>query len=149
MTYAVARQPTQFGQGLHPYAVRELGGVTNYFVAHTQSAHYELFGSPSVSVRRTMLQERLSRLHRQWRAATRYVSSLEAKKAHPAYKAIVAMDDEAIPLILESLTAQPDHLVMALHDITGEDPVAPEHQGRIPEIIEDWLKWGAQRGYRP
>jgi hypothetical protein len=147
VTYANARS-MQIGQQPRPsaYAVRELGGVTTVD-AHARRGHYELFGSPAVSVRRNMLRERLVSLNRQWRADTGYLSSMEAMKEHPAYKTIVAMDDEAIPFILESLAAQPDLLVMALHDITGEDPVAPEHHGRIQAIVQDWLRWGTERGH--
>lgn len=154
MTYAVARRTTEIGTEIghllrhSTYAVRELGGVTTVN-AHARQAHYELFGSHAVSVRRTMLEEHLSRLHRQWNADTRHLSSLAAKKAHPAYSTIVALGEEAIPPILEALEERPDLLVMALHDITGEDPVAPEHHGRLPQIVEDWLRWGTEHGHRP
>ena len=95
-----------------------------------------------------MLRQHLTRLHSRWHTETRYSSSLEGKKAHSAYRAIVAMGDEAIPLILESLASRPDFLVMALHDITREDPVAPEHHGRVSDIVQDWLRWGTEHGYR-
>jgi hypothetical protein len=58
------------------------------------------------------------------------------------------MGDEAIPFILESIATHPDLLVMALHDITHEDPVAADHHGRLPDIVQDWLQWGTERGYR-
>jgi len=147
VTYALVRSgpPTELRPSA--YAVRELRGVTVSDAAAWR-AHYLLLTSHAVSVRQTALGEHLARLHRQWRAETRYSSSLETKKAHPAYASIVAMGDAVIPLILDSLATQPDLLVMALHDITHEDPVAPGHHGRIPDIAQDWLKWGTERGYR-
>lgn len=125
------------------YGVRDL-----YVVDADARADYQLSGSNSLSVRRDVLGKRLTSLHRRWRAETRYSSSLETKKAHPAYASIVAMGDEIVPLILESLATQPDLLVMALHDITHADPVAPDHHGRVPDIVQDWLRWGTERGYR-
>ena len=147
MTYALVR-PIQATE-LRPsaYVVRELPGVTVVDAA-TWHAHYLLLRSPALSVRRVALGEHLTQLHRQWRAETRYWSSLEAKKTHPAYSSIVAMGDEAIPFILESIATHPDLLVMALHDITHEDPVAADHHGRLPDIVQDWLQWGTERGYR-
>src|SRR5947209_5660178 len=101
MTYALARRPGPL-EPFRPsaYGVRELPGVT-VVDAEAWRVHYQLRGSHSVSVRRATLGEHFARLHRQWRAETRYSSSLETKKAHPAYASIVAMGDEAIPLILE------------------------------------------------
>lgn len=149
MTYAPARAKP-LGELLRPsaYTVSELRGL-NAIEVLARRAHYELIGSHALSVRRGMLGEHLRGLHQQWRAETGHLSSLELRKEHPAYKAIVAMGDEAIPLILDSLAAKPDLLVMALHDITREDPVLPDHHGRLSAIVQDWLRWGQERGHRP
>jgi len=129
------------------YAVRELHGVIA-IDAGARAAHYQFLDSPAVLPRREMLREHLVGLHRQWRAETGYSSSLAAKKAHPAYSEIVAMGEEAIAAILESIATQPDLLVMALHDITHQDPIAAEHRGRLSEMAGDWLRWGTEHGYR-
>jgi len=147
VTYALVRSGPLTELRPSAYVVRELPGVTVVDGA-TWRAHNLLLSSHALSVRQAALGEHLARLHRQWRAETRYSSSLEAKKAHPAYASIVAMGDEVIPLILESIATHPDLLVMALHDITREDPVTPAHHGRIPDIVQDWLRWGTERGYR-
>jgi len=147
VTYALVR-PIQATE-LRPsaYVVRELPEVTGVDAA-TWRAHDLLLRSRALLVRQVALGEHLAQLHRQWRAETRYWSSLEAKKTHPAYSSIVAMGDEAVPLILESIATHPDLLVMALHDITHEDPVTPDHHGRLLDIVQDWLRWGTERGYR-
>lgn len=149
MTYAFANFPASLVGLLQRsiYAVRELPGVVAVDAA-ARHAHYSLVGSPAMSVRRGMLRQHLAGLHQQWSAATRYSSSLADRQAHPAYSSILEMGDEAIPLILESIASQPSFLVMALHDITGEDPVLPEHHGRMADIVHDWLRWGTERGYR-
>lgn len=149
MTYAVAARSSPLPSLLRrsTYAVRELHGVTAVD-AKARGAHYELLSSRAVSIRQVMLRNHLAGLHHQWHAETRYLSSLAEKKRHAAYASIVAMGEEAIPLILESVAANADLLVMALHDITNEDPVALEHHGRLAEIVRDWLRWGSERGYR-
>lgn len=147
MTYARVRSLALTELRPSAYVVRELAGVTIADAAAWR-AHHLLLTSHALSVRQVALGEHFARLHRQWRAETRYSSSLEAKKAHPAYTSIVAMGEEAIPFILESIAAHPDFLVMALHDITREDPVDPAHYGRLPDITRDWLQWGAEHGYR-
>jgi hypothetical protein len=149
MTYALGGQSKPLSHLLRgsAYALHELYGVST-IDAQARRAHYELLGSHAVSLRQVMLRQRLAALRRQWNSETRYSSSLAKKKEHPAYRSIVALGDEAIPLILEFLEKDPDFLVMALHDITQENPVAPEHHGRVPALIEDWLRWGAEHGYR-
>jgi hypothetical protein len=101
-----------------------------------------------VSDRRQVLREHLEGLHRRWCAETEFSSSLADKRAHPAFASIVALGDDAIPAILDSLEAQPDFLFMALHDITHQDPIAVQHRGRLSDMAQDWLQWGTEHGYR-
>ena len=70
------------------------------------------------------------------------------RPSHPAYRRIVAMGGPAIPLILDQLRRQPSHIFWALHEITGANPVKPESAGKVGEMVEDWLKWGATAGVR-
>ena len=151
MTYAAPRRRSEvlLEDTLAPtnYATRELRGVTTVD-AYARRAYWHLFGSPSVSHRRTAVHDRVAQLHRLWTDATRYDSSLEIKRRHPAFRHIVALGDEAIPVILDFLAAHPDHLVMALKDITHEDPVLPAHRGRFPDMVNDWITWGREHGHR-
>ena len=66
---------------------------------------------------------------------------------HPAYRAIVALGPEVVPLLLRELERAPDHWFRALHALTGADPVAPESRGKLPEMAAAWLRWGRQQGY--
>ena len=53
----------------------------------------------------------------------------------------------AIPFILSELKKKAGHWFWALKSITGEDPVLPEHRGRIKQMAEAWLWWGKKQGY--
>ena len=86
-------------------------------------------------------------LYEEWRRDTATSSSMRTKALHPAYRRIVAMGEQAIPLILDQLRRQPSHIFWALHEITGANPVQPASAGKVMEMIGDWLKWGAMQGY--
>jgi hypothetical protein len=67
--------------------------------------------------------------------------------SHPAYKEIIGMGQEVVPLLLAELKRKPDFWFAALRAITGEDPVPPESAGRIKEMAQAWVEWGRSKGY--
>src|SRR5262249_60887558 len=66
---------------------------------------------------------------------------------HLAYRAIIALGPEVVPLLLRELERAPDHWFRALHALTGADPVAPESRGKLREMAAAWLRRGQERGY--
>src|SRR5207248_3286105 len=72
------------------------------------------------------VEERFQHLTAQWRQAVAPRSSVTKIVQHPAYQAIIALGEPAVPLMLSELERQPDHWFIALRTITGADPVAPE-----------------------
>src|SRR5438874_2017546 len=94
----------------------------------------------------TNLRSRFEALARQWKAETELLSSTTAMVAHPAYQAVIALGMPAVPLILQDLAQEEAHWFEALQAITNEDPVPPEHHGRISAMVEDWLVWGRDHG---
>ncbi len=93
------------------------------------------------------LPTRFRALADQWRQETGMLSSSTQKKAHPAYREIIAMGPVAIPLLLRELQERGGHWFAALRAISGENPVPPEYAGRIPKMSEYWLEWGRRQGY--
>ncbi len=75
-------------------------------------------------------------------------SSLSELFAHPAYRQIVAMGGEAVPLLLAELEREPDWWFNALKEMTGADPVPAASQGKLAEMTNAWLDWGRAQGYR-
>ena len=66
----------------------------------------------------------------------------------PAYQKIIAMGEAAIPLLLAELEREPDHWFIALHAITGVDPVPKESCGRLKDMTTAWLRWGKEHGFK-
>jgi hypothetical protein len=82
----------------------------------------------------------------EWDRGTAFVSSVSEIVAHPAFRSIVASGREAVPYLLEQLKSEPSYLVMALGEITGENPVPPSASGRVTEMAKAWLEWGEEHG---
>lgn len=83
----------------------------------------------------------------EWRAATRFAAAPSAAAGHPAYRAMVGLGAEIVPLALAALAAAPDPAwFAALGELTGADPVPPAERGRTEAAAGYWLKWGRARG---
>ncbi len=82
----------------------------------------------------------------EWRAATRFASAPSAATEHPAYRAIIDLGSDVVPLILAALTDTPEPWFAALRELTGTDPVPPADRGRPAAAARHWLAWGHGRG---
>jgi hypothetical protein len=92
------------------------------------------------------LTSRFHALADEWRTATKFLSAPSAASEHPAYRAIVALGADAVPLILAELALAPEPWFAALRELTGADPVPPADRGRPRAAAEHWLAWGRARG---
>jgi hypothetical protein len=81
-----------------------------------------------------------------WQRECAHLSSLREMVLHPAYQQIIGMGRYALPFLLRELENKPDHWGWALCAITGENPVPPEHRGRLADIARDWLEWARNKG---
>lgn len=86
-------------------------------------------------------------LAERWRRDRTVTSSAARMASHPAYLRIIGMGRRAIPFLLEELRERPDHWFVALHAITGEDPVPASARGRLAQMADAWLAWGEREGY--
>jgi hypothetical protein len=91
--------------------------------------------------------ETFHRLVHQWKEERGPTSSAMRMAMHPAYRAIVAMGQPAIPLLLAELERQPDHWFIALHELTGAEPVPAVSRGRIDDMAAAWIQWGRAHGF--
>jgi len=92
------------------------------------------------------LAARFHKLVGEWKAATQFLASSSADAEHPAYRTIVALGPDVVPLILADLAESPQPWFAALRELTGVDPVLPADQGRPRASAEDWLSWGRANG---
>lgn len=100
-----------------------------------------------VKAQREDIEPEFNDLARKWKSERNASSSITVIIMHPAYQRIVGMGKPALPLILRELNKQLDHWFWALKAISGEDPIAPEHRGKMKQMAADWLLWGRQKGY--
>jgi hypothetical protein len=96
--------------------------------------------------RSTASAHRFYSLAETWQRECAHFSSLREMVLHPAYQQIIGMGREALPFLLRELERKPDHWGWALCAITGENPVPPEHRGRLADIARDWLEWARKKG---
>ena len=82
----------------------------------------------------------------EWRAATRFAAAPSATAEHPAYRAIIDLGPDTVPLILAALADAPDPWFAALRELTGADPVPPADRGRPAAATGHWIAWGRARG---
>ena len=78
-------------------------------------------------------RDEFNRLVAEWKAGRRRGADVAQMTAHPAYRQIIGLGEQAIPLILEELDRQPDHWFPALHELTGTSPVPAESRGNIAQ----------------
>ena len=77
-----------------------------------------------------------------WRMERNVSSSALQMATHPAYLRIIGMGEHAVPFILEELRRQPEHWFVALHAITGANPVPEEARGRLQKMASSWVSLG-------
>ena len=84
-----------------------------------------------------------------WIRATASHSNPSIIARHPAYRQIIAMGEQAIPLILGEMAQKQNrpHWFQALYDITGMTPAPQEIWGKVEEVASSWLQWGREQGY--
>ncbi len=99
------------------------------------------------NLREKMLKAQLLGYFNLWMEETGPVSDASQIVSHPAYKRIVGMGREGIPIILRQLEREPSLLAWALFDITGIVPVTSSDYGNLERITQGWLKWGRKNKY--
>ncbi|WP_230968274.1 hypothetical protein [Nostoc sp. WHI] len=102
----------------------------------------------SYLLRQAELKDTFIKLGLQWRSETKHMSLMSDIILHTAYQQIIGMGTDAVPLILEELSREPEHWFWALRSITGANPIKPEDRGRLKKMAEAWLDWGRQHGYK-
>lgn len=100
------------------------------------------------------IEQQFHRLESQWNAETQFLSDPGKIMGHPAMRAIVALGQPVVPIILHELQAgRPGSslLAWALPEITGVDLAPPLIDGAfvtwdVRAQVAAWLKWGRERG---
>jgi hypothetical protein len=94
------------------------------------------------------LDQRFRELTELWEAETGHQSSMDKASLHPAYQEIIQMGPPVVPLLLRDLEMNHRHWFIALRKITGAQPIPISVAGNIPQMVESWLRWAKDNGYR-
>jgi hypothetical protein len=94
------------------------------------------------------VEERFRCLEATWTAETAYFSSYEDIVGHPAFREIIGLGQDVVPLMLRDLQERPRLWVWALPEIMGADPVPPGEAGNIARMSEAWLRQGRANRYQ-
>ena len=73
---------------------------------------------------------------------------MTAASRHPAYQEIIGLGPAVLPFMLRDLQENERHWFAALRTITGANPIPPAAAGNVPQMVEAWLKWARDKGYR-
>jgi len=92
-------------------------------------------------------ERRLRDLETQWKTDTEFLSDARKIINHSAFKAIIALGKDVVPILLRDLETK-SLWVWALPEITDEDPVPAIDGGNIRKMAEAWIKWGREKGLR-
>ncbi len=85
------------------------------------------------------LAEKFYSLASQWQSDVEGMSSTAQMSQHPAYQEIIGMGTKVVPLLLRELKQNPLYWLLALSEITGENPIKPEQRGRVIQMAEAWI----------
>ncbi|MGV8083312.1 MAG: cold-shock protein [Coriobacteriia bacterium] len=89
------------------------------------------------------IEDRFNQLADEWLEQSEHMSSAAQMAMLPSYQQIIGMGTAAVPLIIKRLQERHGHWFWALKSITGEDPVRPEHRGRVDDMASDWIEWAS------
>ena len=90
-------------------------------------------------------EEEFNQLASKWKHETRHFSITVRRYANPAYKAILAKKEKAVPFILKELRRDPDRWFDALEEITKENPA--KDASTFYEAVDCWVSWGIANGH--
>ena len=101
-----------------------------------------------VATSKETIEQRFRFLADTWHDAVAYHSSSTVRNNHDAYREIIRLGPEVIPFLLRDLENNHTHWFCALREITGADPVPAAAAGNIPKLVEAWLGWAKEQGYK-
>jgi hypothetical protein len=94
------------------------------------------------------LPEGFRRLAATWQEAVAYQSSTTVRNSHPAYREIISLGLDAVPLLLRDLEDNQTHWFCALREITGANPIPESAAGNVPLMVAAWLRWAKDNNYQ-
>lgn len=76
-----------------------------------------------------------------WQNETMFLSSISEITNNGAYRSIIDLGGDVVPLIIDDLLNSENHWFYALEAITGINPIKKEHRGDFNGMKSDWIEW--------
>jgi hypothetical protein len=92
--------------------------------------------------------DRFRQLAAAWEEAVAHHSSTTLRNSDPAYREIIGLGPDVVPLLLRDMEENQTHWFCALREITGASPIPKSAAGNIPKKVDAWLCWARDKGYR-
>lgn len=134
-------------QEISKIELAEMGGFPNDVDPDLPTKIHTLMGSQQAALPPAPpgMDLEFAVLVKKWRKETQHTSSVTKMITHPSYRRIMGMGRDVLPLLFRELKERPDHWLVALSAITGEDPVPAD--STFNDAVATWLAWGVQKGY--
>ena len=103
-----------------------------------------LFVGNSVFIREMYKQQvrrQFDYLNNTWQAETLFSSSINEIVNNSAYRSIINLGGDVLPLIINDLKTTENHWFYALEAITGHNPIKAENKGIVSFMKNDWIEW--------
>ncbi len=126
--------------GITLYSVHMISQPTLVAYEGDYSRPQFLTDSKTVSPAPETVEERFSRLCKEWKKETSHISVLEKRYRHPSYREILTIKEAAIPLILKEMRRDPDWWFDALERLTKKNPA--KNAETFYEGVDEWISWG-------
>jgi hypothetical protein len=114
---------------------------SNIFQYVSNMAQFIQIAETSPTVLENSIKASFNYYYEEWMKEIKYQSSTDVIADSFFFNKIIDFGDGVVPYIIEALKDTPSFLIIALYKITGENPVKPEHRGRIKEMAGDWIEW--------
>ncbi len=144
-TATVIHQPLPVPAGLNSFPVaRNSHSVSGPRFAFSTGMYADFADTP--------LKTKFLELSDSWKAQTMFSSSSDEILSDQNYLAIIALGQEALPLIFEDLEQTSAHWFQAIEAILssiGQEPpeIGKDDYGRIDVIADIWLDWARENNY--
>jgi hypothetical protein len=125
---------------LECHAPADYGMVdTHSPVSSVSTYRYEI--EPTNKNKVVFFPDRFDEMKAKWYRETAFSSSPDEMRNTDSYKEIVSYGRIALPYIIKEIQDNPSLLMMAAHDITGENPITESIRGDMRAMMGAWVGW--------
>lgn len=122
--------------------VHDSWNVYAFVALHAPSvAAADTFRCAPTIKRAETVEAKVKRLAATWRRETEFCSSTVERFEHPAYKAIVALGERALPGLMQELALHPDFWFWAIDEIVGERVLPESFDGDFDQTVAAYREW--------